>query len=52
LPNDGFVIITADSADGMVDIYDRRPVALSPALACEWPDPVTPKERAEQSVLL
>ncbi|MCH4878515.1 SOS response-associated peptidase [Pseudomonas sp. TMW22090] len=31
--HDGFVIITADSAGGMVDIHDRRPVALTPELA-------------------
>lgn len=35
----------------MVDIHDRRPVALSPELAREWLDPATPKERAEQMVL-
>lgn len=29
----GFVIITADSAGGMVDIHDRRPVVLLPT----WP---------------
>lgn len=51
LDHDGFVIITADSASGMVDIHDRRPVVLSPDLACEWLDPATPKERAEQMVL-
>ncbi|UQS92548.1 SOS response-associated peptidase family protein [Pseudomonas chlororaphis subsp. piscium] len=45
--HDGFVIITADSAGGMVDIHDRRPVALAPELAREWLDPATPKERAE-----
>lgn len=49
--HDGFVIITADSMGGMVDIHDRRPVALAPALAREWLDPATPKERAEQLVL-
>jgi putative SOS response-associated peptidase YedK len=49
--HDGFVIITADSAGGMVDIHDRRPVALTPELAREWLDPATPKERAEQMVL-
>ena len=27
--DDGFVIITADSAGGMLDIHDRRPVVLS-----------------------
>ncbi|MGU2113587.1 SOS response-associated peptidase [Pseudomonas aeruginosa] len=47
----GFVIITADAEGGMVDIHDRRPVALSPELAREWLDPATPPERAEQIVL-
>jgi putative SOS response-associated peptidase YedK len=45
--HDGFVIITADSAGGMVDVHDRRPVVLAPELAREWLDPATPKERAE-----
>ncbi|MNT86736.1 putative SOS response-associated peptidase YedK [compost metagenome] len=45
------MIITADSAGGMVDIHDRRPVTLSPELAREWLDPATPKERAEQLVI-
>lgn len=49
--HDGFVIITADSAGGMVDVHDRRPVVLSPELAREWLDPATPKERAEQMAL-
>ena len=49
--HDGFVIITADSAGGMVDIHDRRPVVLAPDLAREWLEPATPKERAEQMVL-
>ena len=49
--DDGFVIITADSEGGMVDIHDRRPVVLSPELAREWLDPATPRERAEQMVL-
>ncbi|MBB1612809.1 hypothetical protein A9978_10170 [Pseudomonas sp. UMC65] len=49
--HDGFVIITADSAGGMVDIHDRRPVVLAPDLAREWLDPATPKERAEQMAL-
>lgn len=43
--------ITADSAGGMVDIHDRRPVVLSPELAREWLDPATPPERAEQIAL-
>ncbi|MDT4832096.1 putative SOS response-associated peptidase YedK [compost metagenome] len=49
--HDGFVIITADSQGGMVDIHDRRPAVFSPALAQEWLDPATPKERAEQIIL-
>ena len=49
--DDGFVIITADSAGGMLDIHDRRPVVFSPALAREWLDPATPRERAEQMAL-
>ncbi|AZD47549.1 hypothetical protein PCAU_2017 [Pseudomonas chlororaphis subsp. aurantiaca] len=44
---DGFVIITADSTGGMVDIHGRRPVVLAPDLAREWLDPATLKERAE-----
>ncbi len=47
----GFVIITADSDGGMVDIHDRRPVVLMPDRAREWLDPATTKERAEQMVL-
>lgn len=46
--DDGFVIITADALGGMVDVHDRRPVAFSPALAREWLDPATPRERAEE----
>ncbi|AZD34677.1 Gifsy-2 prophage protein [Pseudomonas chlororaphis subsp. aurantiaca] len=49
---DGFVIITADSAGGMVDIHDRRPVVLAPAQAREWINSATPKERAEQIALI
>lgn len=45
------MIITADSAGGMVDIHDRRPVALSPEMAREWLDLATPKERAEEMVM-
>jgi putative SOS response-associated peptidase YedK len=48
--DDGFVIITTDSAGGMVDIHDRRPVVLAPELAREWLEHATPKERAEQIV--
>lgn len=49
--HDGFVIITADSAGGMMDIHDRRPVVLAPELAREWLDLSTLKERAEQMAL-
>ncbi|TCV69028.1 SOS response-associated peptidase family protein [Pseudomonas fluorescens] len=39
-PNDqdGYVIVTAASDQGMVDIHDRRPLVLSPSLAREWLD--------------
>jgi putative SOS response-associated peptidase YedK len=47
-PQDGFVIITADSDQGMVDIHDRRPVVLSPEHAREWVDPETTPERAAE----
>ena len=36
---DGFVIITADSDQGMVDIHDRRPVMLSAETAADWLNP-------------
>lgn len=49
--DDGFVIITADSEGGMIDVHDRRPVVLSPELAREWLDPATPNQRAEQMAL-
>lgn len=49
--DDGFVIITADSVGGMVDIHDRRPVVLTPELAREWLTHATPKERAEQMIM-
>lgn len=49
--DDGFVIITADSVGGLVDLHDRRPLVLSPELAREWLNLGMPKERAEQMVL-
>ncbi|AIL62506.1 SOS response-associated peptidase [Pseudomonas alkylphenolica] len=49
--DDGFVIITADSVGGMVDIHDRRPVVLAPALARDWLNPDCDKGQAEQMVL-
>lgn len=45
---DGFVIITAASDSGMVDIHDRRPLLLSPDLANEWLDPEISAARAEE----
>ncbi|MFF7706701.1 SOS response-associated peptidase family protein [Pseudomonas sp. NPDC007930] len=48
--HEGFVIITADSEGGMVDVHDRRPVVLEPGLAAEWADPETPAARAEEIV--
>ena len=42
----GFAIVTNDALGGMVDVHDRRPVALPPELAREWVDPATPVARA------
>lgn len=38
-PTHGMAIITDDSAGGMVDIHDRRPIALTPEDARAWVDP-------------
>ncbi|PKD78255.1 SOS response-associated peptidase family protein, partial [Escherichia coli] len=38
----GFAIITNDAAGGMIDVHDRRPVALPPDLARQWMDPDLP----------
>jgi putative SOS response-associated peptidase YedK len=45
---DGFVIITAASDQGMVDIHDRKPLVLSTAHAREWIDSETSVLRAEE----
>jgi len=45
---DGFVIITAASDSGMVDIHDRRPLVLSPEMANKWLDPELSPARAEE----
>lgn len=45
---DGFVIITAASDQGMLDIHDRRPLVLTPEHAREWLDPQTSPARAEE----
>lgn len=42
----GFVLVTADSLGGMVDIHDRRPVAVSREDAQRWLDPALPPEQA------
>lgn len=34
--NEGFVILTASSNQGMIDIHDRRPVVLTPEGALAW----------------
>lgn len=46
LAETGFAIVTDDSAGGMVDIHDRRPVCLSPQDALSWLDPGTPVDAA------
>lgn len=45
---DGFVIITAASDEGMVDIHDRRPLVLGPADARAWIDADVPAAQAER----
>lgn len=42
LAENGFAIITDDSAGGIVDIHDRRPIALTPEYAAAWIDPELP----------
>lgn len=44
--DDGFVIVTAASDEGLLDIHDRRPLVLDPEQAREWLDSVTSPERA------
>lgn len=46
LAETGFAIVTDDSAGGMVDIHDRRPIVLTPDAALEWLDPGTPSNDA------
>ncbi|QHF29143.1 SOS response-associated peptidase family protein [Pseudomonas sp. R32] len=47
----GFVMLTADSEGGLLDVHDRRPVVLAPAFARQWLDPATAGEHAEQIAL-
>jgi len=49
--DDGFVIITAASDQGMVDIHDRRPVVLAPEHAQEWVESDLNARRAEELAL-
>lgn len=49
--DDGFVIVTAASDSGLVDIHDRRPVVLPPDAAREWMNPDTSPERAKEIAL-
>jgi putative SOS response-associated peptidase YedK len=47
---DGFVIITAAADQGLVDIHDRKPLVLTPEVACEWISSDTSIEQAEEIV--
>lgn len=42
----GFAIVTNDAAGGMIDVHDRRPVALPPDLALQWLEPDLPTAQA------
>jgi putative SOS response-associated peptidase YedK len=44
----GFVIVTAATDGGMVDVHDRRPIVLSAADAMLWMDNTLPAQQAEQ----
>lgn len=46
LAETGFAIVTDDSAGGMVDIHDRRPICLTVDDALAWVDPDTPVHAA------
>ncbi|WP_273759662.1 SOS response-associated peptidase family protein [Pantoea ananatis] len=46
--HEGFVIVTAGSNQGMVDIHDRRPLALQPDSVREWLSEDTSAERASE----
>lgn len=46
LAETGFAIVTDDSAGGMVDIHDRRPVCLTPDDAIAWVNPELPVDDA------
>jgi putative SOS response-associated peptidase YedK len=44
----GFVLVTDDAAQGMLDIHDRKPVVLDAKDADIWLDPDLPPEQALQ----
>ena len=46
--DDGFVIVTAASDKGLVDIHDRRPLVMTQEASLEWISPDTTPERAEE----
>ncbi|ASN18168.1 DUF159 family protein (plasmid) [Pantoea ananatis] len=48
--HEGFVILTANSNQGMVDIHDRRPVVLPAEVLIEWLSEDTTPERAVEIV--
>lgn len=50
--DDGFAIVTGAADDGLLEIHDRRPLVLPPAVAAEWLDNATPAERIEEIVAL
>ncbi len=47
-PAGGLVIITSDADGGLVDVHDRRPVALTEADARVWVDPALAPDGAEE----
>lgn len=44
----GMAIVTDQSAGGMVDVHDRRPIVLTADNALEWLDPSVPFDQAKQ----
>jgi len=47
----GFAIVTNDAQGGLVDVHDRRPVALPAELARQWIDPDLPATEAKALLL-
>lgn len=47
----GMAIVTDDAAGGLVDIHDRRPIALTVDDAWEWLDPETTPEQAKEILM-